>query len=43
MKHAQVIRWEQVLDTKKNLARVINTISDHLPVISRFYFEPPRI
>jgi endonuclease/exonuclease/phosphatase family metal-dependent hydrolase len=42
MNHAQVIRWEQVLDTKKNLARVIDTISDHLPVISRFYFEPPR-
>lgn len=39
--HAHVIRWNQVLESKRTLARVIDEISDHLPVVSRFYFEPP--
>lgn len=38
--HARVIRWEEVLKSKTTLAKVIDQVSDHLPVVSRFYFEP---
>ena len=37
-KAAKVIRWRQELMTKANLPDTIDRISDHLPVISRFFF-----
>jgi exonuclease III len=37
-KAAKVIQWRQELMTKANLPDTIDRISDHLPVISRFFF-----
>ncbi len=35
---AEVINWNEVLKRKTTLSKVIDEISDHRPVVSRFYF-----
>lgn len=36
---AKVIAWKNVFKNKSVLAKAVENISDHMPVLSRFYFE----
>lgn len=33
-----VIHWNRFIEDHRNLQRIIDEVSDHMPVISRFFF-----